>query len=581
MFKSFLNIINLLGKKRQRRFYLIIFFAIIGSFFEVFTVYSVGPFISLLTDPNIIYDHKILSWIFNLLKLEYKYFVTSFGIFLFFLVLVSNAFLILISWQSHKFGQFSGSYFSQLLFNNYLSRDYLSHKNSNNNYFIKNIIFEARRCSDGMIGPFTTLISKSVILFSICISLFFINFFITIGIFSFLIFGYVLLFFLIKKKLNKINKDLSLYEKNRYESADNSLKGIKEIKITSTEKFFKDIFRSSSDNYAYTQSLAQILAQFPRFIFETIAVFLVVTFSISSLFILRDQNFASTLPILAMYAFAGFKIMPSLQLVYFSFATIKSNQNSLDIIFEDLKLEITDINKIEKYKPKENINIGKKLELKNISFNYDEKKILSKLNFRINKNEIIGIYGPSGSGKSTLIDIMTGLIKPNSGDFLIDDKKNVIFENSEWFKNISYLSQNIFIFDGTLKDNIVFDLSKKDYDSDKILSVIKLCNLDKISNNGNNLNLDLGYSAQKISGGEKQRIGIARALYRDTQVLIFDEPTSSLDRENEKIFRETVLKIRENRFIIIVSHNKETLSVCDKIYKLKNENLILENDSNF
>ena len=574
MLNSFLKVIKLLDQKRKRKFYVIILFAIIGSFFEVFSVYSVGPFISLLTDPSIINENKIIKQVYDFFGLEFNYFVLFFGLFLCLLVFISNFLLILMSWQSHKFGQFTGSYFSQLLFNNYLSKDYLTHKNQNNSHFIKNIIFESRRCADGVIGPFTTLISKSVILISICISLFFINFFITICIFSFLILGYLSLFLIVKKKLKKINKDLSFFERNKYEIGDNSLKGIKEIKISLSQETLKKLFLKSSDNYAYAQSLSQILAQFPRFIFETISIFLVVIFSVSFLFLLKDRAFAEVLPLLSMYAFAGFKIMPSLQLIYFSFATIKSNQNSIDIIYGDLAQEIYSEKDIKKHED-ENLKLNESIEFKNIDFKYSDKNILSNANLKILKNEVVGIYGPSGVGKSTFIDIFTGLIKNQKGKILLDGKEMHIYENPSWFKNISYLSQNIFIFDGSLRDNITFNIEKKSENKqeDKNLeNVLSLSNLNNYLLGNKSLDHHLGYSASKISGGEKQRIGIARAIYKDTPILIFDEPTSSLDEENETLFRNSISKIKKERFIIIISHNQNTLKICDKIYKLENFN---------
>tara|TARA_B100000242_G_C43029440_1_gene479478 strand:- start:307 stop:1761 length:1455 start_codon:yes stop_codon:yes gene_type:complete len=483
-----------------------------------------------------------------------------------------------MSWQSHKFGQFTGSYFSQLLFNNYISKDYLTHKNQNNSHFIKNIIYESRRCADGVIGPFTTLISKSVILFSICVSLFFINFIITLCIFSFLILGYLFLFILVKKKLKKINTDLSFFERNKYELGDNSLKGIKEIKISLTQETLKKLFLKSSDNYAYAQSLSQILAQFPRFIFETISIFLVVIFSVSFLFLLKDKEFAEVLPLLSMYAFAGFKIMPSLQLIYFSFATIRSNQNSIDIIYNDLSQEIHTKRNFKIFNNNK-IQLNKSIEFKDINFKYSDKDILYNANFNILKNEVVGIFGPSGVGKSTFIDIFTGLINVQKGKVLLDDKETDIFENQNWFKNISYLSQNIFIFDGSLRDNITFNIDKKSgnmEENKKLENVLTTANLNDYLLGGKSLDYQLGYSASKISGGEKQRIGIARALFKDTPILIFDEPTSSLDEKNELLFRNTILKIKNNRFIVIISHNKDTLSICDKIYKMDDKTFKLE-----
>lgn len=578
MIESFKKILSLLDNKRKKNFYLIIFFAVVGSIFEVFSVITVGPFISLLTNPNVIYESEIINKIFKFISLDYKFFVVCFGGFLCLLIFISNSLLILMSWKSHKFGQFTGSYFSQLLFNNYLERNYLTHKNSNSSFFTKNIIFESRRCSDGVIGPLTTLIARFVILISICISLFFINFFITFFIFSFLIFGYLFLYLVVKKKLKKINEDLSFHEKSRYKITDNAFKGVKEIKISLAEETFKNLFLKSSDKYAYSQSLAQILAQFPRFIFETISIFLIVIFSTSFLFILNEQDFSTILPLLSMYAFAGFKIMPSLQLVYFSFATIKSNQNSIDIIYNDLQEELS--------KPKKKINTNQKIiitnsiEFKNIDFKYQGVKILNNINFEIKKNQVVGIFGQSGSGKSTFIDLLSGLIDKNNGEIYVDKNKSEIYQNPFWFNNISYLSQNIFVMEGSLKENITFGIKEEDLNYDKVNEVINLANLKNLLEKRSNFDKDLGYSGMKISGGEKQRVGIARALYKDNPVLIFDEPTSSLDEENEKLFRDTILKIKKDRFIIIISHNKDTLGICDKIYKLENQKLNLRNGNN-
>ena len=162
---------------------------------------------------------------------------------------------------------------------------------------------------------------------------------------------------------------------------------------------------------------------------------------------------------------------------------------------------------------------------------------------------------------------------------MLDDKETDIFENQNWFKNISYLSQNIFIFDGSLRDNITFNIDKKSgsiEENKKLENVLTTANLNNYLLGGKSLDYQLGYSASKISGGEKQRIGIARALFKDTPILIFDEPTSSLDEKNELLFRNTILKIKNDRFIVIISHNKDTLSICDKIYKMDNKTFKLD-----
>ena len=222
-----------------------------------------------------------------------------------------------------------------------------------------------------------------------------------------------------------------------------------------------------------------------------------------------------------------------------------------------------------------NNKILNKLEIKDISYSYEKnKKILDDLNLIIKKNEKIGIFGKSGSGKSTFVDIIFGLIGPQQGSIYIDGKI-LGGENNIFNYKIGYVSQNSYLLDDTVKKNIAFGQNDSEIDEKLVLESLKTAQMDKwLDETADNLNTIIGENGKMISGGERQRIGIARTLYFDSEFIVLDEPTSSLDLETTNKFLE-VLNTLENKTIIMISHQKSTLSICNKIYEMKNGKLYL------
>ena len=218
----------------------------------------------------------------------------------------------------------------------------------------------------------------------------------------------------------------------------------------------------------------------------------------------------------------------------------------------------------------------KDIKIKNISFKYPNRaeQILENVNLIVNKNSFVGIGGESGSGKSTLIDIIMGILKPNSGEVLVDNKS--IFNSVDsWQKKIGYVSQNIFLTPDTIKKNIAFGIPENEINDDLINDVIKKCSLEKFTNSlESGLNTQIGEGGSLISGGQKQRIGIARALYNNPEVLIFDEATSALDTEIEKEILDEIRNLKKDFTLIFITHRESTLKFCDEKYLLKNNKLI-------
>ena len=277
---------------------------------------------------------------------------------------------------------------------------------------------------------------------------------------------------------------------------------------------------------------------------------------------LKDLEIKTLIPILAFYFGVFYRLMPSAIKIYQSLQNIKFALP----VFEKIKTEFEKTQ--ERKKNKEELSFIKNIFLKKINFNFNEKKVIIKdISLCINKGECIGIIGESGTGKTTLINIIMGLIKPIDGSIEVDGiKKNLNSDN--WYKKISHIPQDIFLLNDNIRNNIAFG-NNKNIDDNKILNIINKVRLDNfLKNQENGLDTYIGDKGSKISGGEKQRFAIARALYKDSELLIFDEPTSALDQDNALGIMELIKSLQKNKTIIIISHNKDLINFADKIFNL-------------
>ena len=269
------------------------------------------------------------------------------------------------------------------------------------------------------------------------------------------------------------------------------------------------------------------------------------------------------------------RIAPSCFRIITSNQQIKFNKASIDNISKDLKYGISIKNYPNLNKTKNLINFNKEIKFKNVNFSYNKgKKILKNLNLNIKKGEFIGVYGSSGSGKSTFLNILAGLFKPNTGKIISDN--NDIFQNiKSWRKNIGYVPQKVYLLDENIVKNVSLEFKKYLNDKDKFKEAIDIAGLKKVSNNLKLRQKDsIGEKGDKISGGQAQRVGIARAIYNKPEILIFDEATSSLDKHIEKKIINSIYKLRGKKTVIIVSHKLELLKNCDKIFKFENGKMI-------
>jgi ABC-type multidrug transport system fused ATPase/permease subunit len=351
----------------------------------------------------------------------------------------------------------------------------------------------------------------------------------------------------------------------RFKIADEGMSSIKDIKLNHNESFFIDLFSKSSKIFAINNSIQVIIGSFPRYILEIVSFGMIV--GIIVYMSMNEYNSSEIIPIVSVYAMSGYKLMPALQQIYVSIATMKYNISAVDILINDFK----DDYNIEK---KQNLNSSRmffldKLNLNNLYFSYPSRKenVINGLDLSIGSGSIVGIAGKTGSGKTTLVDIILGLLTKKSGEFNIDGSEVLNNNVRSWQKNIGYVPQNIYIIDDTIANNIAFSVSKEDIDFNKVEFVAKLAKLDDfILNLPDKYETNVGERGVCISGGQRQRIGIARALYNDPLVLVLDEATSALDGITEREILNSIHSISRKITIIMIAHRISTLKRCDAIH---------------
>ena len=312
-----------------------------------------------------------------------------------------------------------------------------------------------------------------------------------------------------------------------------------------------------------------------RHILELITISTFVFLSLIGIY--NEQEFSDLIILLGIFAAAAFRIMPSLNRIITSYNSIKAVRPVIDSIYKDINLdELVSIKKNKIYDISQNIQ---SIEINNLNFKFPTSKnpIIKDLNLKIKKGEYIGIFGKSGTGKTTFVDLFSGLLTLDSGSIKFDDK-DISIHKALWRKNISYVPQSIYLNDESIKENIAFGKKLEEIDSAKIIQSLEDARLLEFVNSlDRGVDTLVGENGINLSGGQIQRLGIARALYRNAQVLIFDESTNSLDLQTENEFMDTVNKIKGDRTILFISHKISILQKCDKVYELYDKKLIQRN----
>lgn len=554
----------LLSKKLKFKLIFIFFGNLLVTSLEFLSLASVPVAITLILnaeDPS--KNFPIIGEFFNSFDAEGVSYKTFF-ILLFFVFLVKNIFFGLILYLEAKFNLDIRTYFTTKLFKKYSDLPYLFHVNSSPGKLIRNLVEEvANTCSViyQILIVFRELLLLSIILFLLFIYneiiVFPILFF--LGLFVFIIFRKI-------KKIIRVRGNEALNRRGKINiKASELIGGIKEIKIKglnnyALQNFNKDVFVAE-----YNAFFIKVINSFPRLILEMSSITLII-----ALFFVYDYlnyEIETFIPILSLVAISAVRAIPSIGALVISINNIIFLAPSVNLIHQDLMKKEEKGNFIKN----KQANFKSMIDLKNVSYKYPGRKkvVLKDISLKIKKGKKIGIIGSSGSGKSTLLNLVLGLINPTKGKILIDNSSFKELNLTNWRKQIGYVSQNLFLFDDTLEKNITY--GEKRIDKKKLFRSIKKSNLSEfIKSLPSKEKTLIGNNGIKVSGGQHQRIGIARALYRNPKIFVMDEATSALDYKTEdNIMRDLNLK-NTDLTAIIVSHRSRAVKNCDLIYYLEN-----------
>jgi len=575
----------LLQNKEKKFFFILIIVIVINSLLEVLGALSVLPFITLISDPNIIQNNQLILKIYlftsNLMNLKsissfivLLGFVSIFGMFLSLVLRLCNIFLIA------KFVNKKEYKASSYILLNYLNQPYEWFHNQNISQISNNILSEVNIVMSGSLLHFLNLISHIILTFIIFLLLILLNPIPSLIICFSISLIYALIYLVLKKKLFSLGLIRVQSNAKKFEIINKAFSNFKIIKLYNLENYFSDEFKKNTKLVTETNILSEIYTVSPRFLIE--AIIFTAVISVILFFFLQENNSINLISYLGLYAVTAYKTVPSIQQIFFSISRLKFYEKTVDSLLKELNLFsfIKTNNELQKL---ENLDFNKNIKLENICFKYKKnRQTLKNINMIIPQFSKIGIAGKTGSGKTTLIDIIIGLLNPSSGRILIDDKILSINNILSWKKKIGYVPQQIYLSDNSFKQNIAFGFNEDDIDFKKIEHAAKLSCIDKfIESQPQKYDTIVGERGIRLSGGEIQRIGIARAIYRDPKILIFDEATSGLDNLTESSIIDAVEnQIAKSMTLIIISHQLQTLKNCDKIYILEDGEFIREGSYN-
>ena len=382
------------------------------------------------------------------------------------------------------------------------------------------------------------------------------------------------MFNLIKKIIRKQSQKQLALMKSQHQLINKTFNAMKEVIIFNLQDSLRRKFMNINSENLYPQTLVRSINQLPRLFIEMLSYIVVISFI--TIFIYSNNNYQDLLPLIAIYAFAGLKLLPAFQQIYLAAINIRVGRMSFDLIKSDLFQSI----KINLNKKKENkkIKFENAININNIDLCYDRNiRVLKNIKFKIKKNTIVGIVGKTGSGKTSLVDLIMGLIKPTKGQVLIDNEPLNSKNIRKWQNNLSFVSQFPYFLDTSIENNIVFLKDKERIDKSLLTRSVTSSQLkDLIKKRKKGIKSKIGDRGVKFSGGERQRIAIARALYRNSSILILDEATSALDLITEQKIMKNIRNINPKKTIIIISHRISTLKNCDKIIVLNNGEVVGE-----
>ena len=572
------KLINLLTTTELKKMYLLVFMMIIMALLDIIGVASIVPFMTVLTNPTLIETNSLLNKMFEISVVfgveSNQEFLFALGVFVLLMLTISLAFRAITTYAQVRFVQMRQYSIGKRLVEGYLHQPYSWFLGRNSANLGKNILSEVQQVIGGGLSPFISLISTGIVAFAL-ISLLIITdpklaFIVGFTISS----AYGLIFYFTRRYLNRNGKERLKNNQLRFIAISEAFGAAKEVKLGGLEQIYTKRFSDPAQIVARNLASAASIAQLPRFFLEAISfggILLLI------LYMMRQSgSLNNALPIISLYVFAGYRLMPALQQIYSSFSQLIVVSPAVDELYSDLKnLKLKKL-----VQNKNNLSIEKSISLKNVYYNYpnSSRTALKDISININAKTTVGLVGATGSGKTTTVDIILGLLHPQKGTLEVDNQIVTEKNRRSWQNYIGYVPQNIYLSDDTIMANIAFGIEPDNINTKNVEKAARIANLHNFVTDElpEKYQTKIGERGIRLSGGQRQRIGIARALYHNPKVLVLDEATSALDYQTEEAVMDAVNNLNRDITIILIAHRLNTVKNCDVIFKLEKGEVIDE-----
>jgi len=568
---TFKKLLFLLTPHERKRAGLLIIMIIIMALLDMIGVASILPFMAVLMNPGLLETNVILNTMFqnlSMLGIETRQeFLVALGVLVFALLIISLAFKALTTYAQIRFVQMREHSIAKRLIEGYLHQPYSWFLSRHSADLGKNILSEVSTIIGYGINPLMELIAKGIVTIALIILLIITDpklaFIVGLSLGS----AYLIIFYIIRKYLNQTGEERVANNQLRFTAVSEMFSATKEVKVGGLEETYIKSFSNSAQIFARTQASSLIISQLPRFILEAVAFggILIIILYIS----VQTGSFNNALPVVSLYVFADYRLMPALQQIYSSFTNLSFVGPSLNKLYYDLKT----LKPIDENQDQGVLKFNKTITLKNIHYSYPStsRTALKNINLTIPVKSTVGLVGATGSGKTTTVDIILGLLVAQKGTLEVDGKVITKQNARAWQRSIGYVPQHIYLSDDTVAANIAFGVKPKDINQAAVLKSSKIANLHNfvIDELPKQYQTTIGERGVRLSGGQRQRIGIARALYHNPQVLILDEATNALDNLTEKAVMDSVNNLSKDITIILITHRLGTVKKCDKIFLLE------------
>lgn len=545
---------------------------------ETVGVASILPFMKVIADPDIINENRWLSSAYHTLNFgSLQSFLMFLGLMVLVAITVNNGFSAMTTWLMFRFAWSQNHRLSTRLLSRYLCRPYTYFLSRNTSNLGKNVLSEVQIVIQGVMLASLKFTSKVLVAILIICLIAFID--PTLALIVGLVLGgaYGIVYVALRSKQRRLGRERLLQNGRRFQMASEALSGIKELKVLGRERSFLRRFKDPSWKYCRASASNQVVGSLPRYALETIAfggVLLILLYNLRT-----SSSIGQVLPILSLYVFAGYRLMPALNDIFSAAVQIRFNREALselhaDIVESDADLfELPNLSRLDV----EKVILRKAVTFNGVGYSYPgaATSALKGVDLSIGRHQIVGFVGKTGAGKTTLVDLLLGLLKPTEGRISVDDVELEGERRLAWRQSCGYIPQELFLCDDSIRANIAFGVPEGEVDETALERAAQMAQISEfIHGLPKGYDTLIGERGVRLSGGQRQRIGIARALYHDPDVLVMDEATSSLDGATEAEVMEMIHRLGQIKTLIIIAHRLSTVRACDTIFLLQNGEVV-------